>query len=185
MVYSPPVKDESTFKFPEMVKFHLLYAEHIINFGKEYEVIGSVAEQNVESSHKTFNELKRRFACIRGEQKGESILKCFNLTLPDNVASAIEEIEERSSAPYRRAKVYKKKEQTRPETQKPAQRFSDLVDNSNSEEISEVNIYDIGTKFATLNTKIDKCVLRDVNELIELLLPLHRNQCHNITLYLL
>ena len=47
MVYSPVVKDESIFKFPEMVKFHLLYAEHVINFGKEYEVIGSVAEQNV------------------------------------------------------------------------------------------------------------------------------------------
>ena len=61
MVYSPPVKDESTFKFPEMVKFHLLYAEHVINFGKEYEVIGS-------SSHKTFNELKRRYACIRGKR---------------------------------------------------------------------------------------------------------------------
>ena len=47
MVYSPPVKDESTSKFPEMVKFHLLYAEHVNNFGKEYEVIWSVAEQNV------------------------------------------------------------------------------------------------------------------------------------------
>ena len=61
MMYYPPVKDESTFKFPEMVKFHLLYAEHVINFGKEYEVIGS-------SSHKTFNELKRRYACIRGKR---------------------------------------------------------------------------------------------------------------------
>ena len=60
MVYFPPVKDEPTFKFPEMVKLHLLYSEHVINFGKEYEVIGSVAEQNMESSHKTFNKLKRK-----------------------------------------------------------------------------------------------------------------------------
>ena len=45
MVYDPPVKDESIFKFPEMVKFHLLYAEHVINFAKEYEVIGSVVEK--------------------------------------------------------------------------------------------------------------------------------------------
>ena len=61
MVYFPPVKYEPTFKFPEMVKLHLLYSEHVINFGKEYEVIGS-------SSHKTFNELKRRYACIRGKR---------------------------------------------------------------------------------------------------------------------
>ena len=92
MVYSPPVKDESIFKFPEMVKFHLLYAEHVINFAKEYEVIGSVVGKNIESSHKIFNELKRRFAYIRGKQKGESILECFNLTFLGNVASAIEEI---------------------------------------------------------------------------------------------
>ena len=122
---------------------------------------------------------------LGGEQKGESILKCFNLTFLDTVASAIEKIEKRSSAPHRRVKVYKKKEQTRPETQKPTQRFSDLVDNSNSEEIREVNIYDIGTKFATLNTKIAKCVLCDGKELIEFLLPVHMNQCHNIALDLL
>ena len=77
MVYFPPVKYEPTFKFPEMVKLHLLYSEHVINFGKEYEVIGSVAEQNVESSHKTFNELKRRFACIRGGTKGGEYFKVF------------------------------------------------------------------------------------------------------------
>ena len=45
MVYSPSVIDGSTFKFPEMVKFHLLYAEHVINFGKQYDVIGLVAEK--------------------------------------------------------------------------------------------------------------------------------------------
>ena len=32
----------------------------------QYEVIGSVAEKNIENSHKTCKELKRRFACIRG-----------------------------------------------------------------------------------------------------------------------
>ena len=65
--------------------------------------------KNIESSHKIFNELKRRFACIREEQKGESILKCFNLMFSDNVASAIEEIEESSSAPHGREKVQKQK----------------------------------------------------------------------------
>ena len=138
--------------------------------------------KNIESSHKIFNELKRRFACIRGEQKGESILKCFNLPFSENDASAIEEIEESSSAPHRRGKVQKKQEQTWPEAQESAQRFSDLVDNSNSEEINEVNTYDIGTKFSTLNTKITKCVLCDGKEFIEFLLPLHMNQCHNIAL---
>ena len=107
---------------------------------------------------------------------------CFNLTFSENITSAIEEIEESSSAPHRRGKVHKKQEQIRPETQETAQRFSDLVDNSNSEEISEVNTYDIGTKFSTLNTKITKCVLCDGKEFIEFLLQLHMNQCHNIAL---
>ena len=79
----------------------------MINFGKEYEVIGSVAEQNIECSHYVFNELKRRFACIRGEQKGKSILKCFNLTFSEFFL-VIQEIKENSTAHHRSGTVYKK-----------------------------------------------------------------------------
>ena len=70
-------------------------------------------------------------------------------------------IEESNDVHRRRGKVYKKKEQTRIEKQGPTQIFSGLVNTSNSEEISEVNAYDIGTKFKILNTKNTKCVLCD------------------------
>ena len=89
-----------------------------------------------------------------------------NLTFSENIGSAIVEIEVSSTTHHRSGKVYKKKEQKIPETQEPTPRYSDLVDNSNDEEISEVNVYNTGTKYETLDTKITKCVLCDGKELL-------------------
>ena len=97
----------------------------------------------------------------QGGTKREENLKCFNLTFSENVASAVEEIKESSDVHHRKGKVYKKKEKTRLERQVTTQRFSGLVDNSNSEEIGNLNAYNIGTKFESLHIKITKCVLCD------------------------
>ena len=68
-------------------------------------------------------------------------------------------------------------------TQESTPRYSGLVDNSYSEEISEVTVYDIGTKLEVLGIKITKYALCDGKYCIELLLSLHMYQCQNITLY--
>mmetsp|Transcript_7462 Transcript_7462/g.16332 ORF Transcript_7462/g.16332 Transcript_7462/m.16332 type:complete len:111 (-) Transcript_7462:620-952(-) len=60
-------------KFPEMVKLHCLLMLHLHDIAAEFNTIGVLAEESIESIHAIWNRFARRNFSVRGEKKERAI----------------------------------------------------------------------------------------------------------------
>ena len=84
-------------ELPSFLKSHLLFDYHIQEQLEMWETLGGIDEQSIESTHPVFNELVRRYGCLRGRHLKTQIMKQFLLERANLILESIDEMVDETS----------------------------------------------------------------------------------------
>lgn len=95
----PPLPTEQNpLSYPTSRKAHITFGRCATNFLIDWQTFGGVAEENMESAHAVFNQLKRRFAGCRGKRQKKLVFEQYLYSGANFIRSGIDEIKEGTRA---------------------------------------------------------------------------------------
>ena len=104
----PPLAD-NPLKYPTSPKTHLLFGKDSIRFLEHWGTFGGVDEENIESVHAVFNQLKRRYCGTRGKKQKKLVFEQFLFNGAKFIRAGIDDIKEGTRAKNPAKTIAKKK----------------------------------------------------------------------------